>query len=107
MTRPLQELAESAEENARDQQRIARKARRLDREREKGTAWSTILDRDRRPGLLELLAASARRVATMTNDFRRAVAGALSKEGSSTRQIARRFGVSHQRISAMLRGDGR
>lgn len=103
MSTPLEELADAADRAARDQRRIASTARRLGRERRQGASWSDLLDRDERPGLVQLVAQSARHVTEMTNRFRHSLVKALTSEGLSTRDIARRLGVSHQRISAMLR----
>lgn len=102
MTTPLIALAEVADETARDQHRLARKARTMDRQRQRGWSWSTILDRESQPRLLVLLASSVRRLAEASGRFRAALAGGLVDEGLSTRQTSERLGVSHQRVSTML-----
>lgn len=102
MTSVLHELADVADETARDQQRLARRARDMIRQRRRGRSWSTILGSERQPGAVELLATSARRLAVAGGRFRAALGRALATEGLSTRRIARHFGVTHQRVSAML-----
>lgn len=103
MTHALEDLARAADETALDQQRLARRAREMVRQRRRGWAWTTILERENKPGALDLLSASARRLARIGGRFRRALGRALASEGLSTRVIARHFGVTHQRVSAMLK----
>ena len=98
----LNQIAEVADETARDQQRVSRRARSMSRQRLLGWSWSQILERERQPGLLVLMDRSARRLHEVTGRFRTALAQALVGEGFSTRQVAKIYGVTHQRISAML-----
>lgn len=102
MANALDEVAEAAEETALDQQRLARRARSMSRHRRLGWSWSLILQRERQPGLVVLLTRSARRLHDVGGRFRRALGQALVHEGLSIRQVAKMFGVTHQRISAML-----
>lgn len=101
----LEEVATAAEEVARDQERVARRARAMQRQRDRGWSWARILDGEDAPGLLELLRGSARRLSEATGWLARNLARQLSGEGESRRQIARRLGVTHQRISALLKGE--
>lgn len=104
MARALDEVAESADETALDQQRLARRARSMNRQRGSGSSWVQILERERQPGLIALMERSARRLQEVSGRFRPVLGRALVAEGLSTRQIARLFGVTRQRISAMLKG---
>ena len=79
----------------------------MQRQRDRGWSWAKVLDREADPGLLELLRSSARRLAESAGHLARALARGLTGEGESRRQIARRPGVTHQRISAMLHQDRR
>jgi hypothetical protein len=106
MAGALDQIAEAADETALDQQRLARRARSMSRQRRLGWSWSQILQRERQPGLLILLTRSARRLHEVSGRFRPALAEALGDEGLSTRQIATMLGVTHQRISAMLNRRG-
>ena len=101
MAGALDQIAEAADETALDQQRLARRARTMSRQRRLGWSWSQILERERQPGVLVLLTRSARRLHEVSGRFRPALAKALGDEGLSTRQIAKMLGVTHQRISAM------
>lgn len=102
MVTPLEELAVVADEAADDQRRVARRARAVQRQREAGWPWTKILDDQQEPGLLELLRRTSRRLADQTVHLASHLAEELAGEGESRRQIARRLGVSHQRVSAML-----
>ena len=106
MAGALDQIAEAADETALDQQRLARRARTMSRQRRLGWSWSQILERERQPGLLILLSRSARRLHEVSGRFRPTLAKALGDEGLSTRQIAKTLGVTHQRISAMLNRPG-
>jgi hypothetical protein len=98
----LEDLAVTAERTAAEQLQLARSARRLSEERRRGWSWAAILAAESHPSVLHLLGSSLHRVGMSSSRFRRAVAAALASEGHSTRQIASRLGVSHQRVSAML-----
>ena len=102
MERALDEVAEAADETALDQQRLARRARSMSRQRRFGSPWLEILQRERQPGLLLLMTSSARRLHEVSGRFRPVLGKALVDEGLSTRQVAKLFGVTRQRISAML-----
>lgn len=102
MASALDEVAEVAEVTALEQQRLVRRARSMSRKYRLGRSWSQILQQERQPGLLDLLARSARRLVDLSGRFRQTLAQALVAEGLSTRQVAKTFGVTHQRISAMM-----
>jgi Homeodomain-like domain len=99
----LNGVAEAAEATVCEQREVADTSRRLGRERERGASWVEIASGERARRLLNLLGMSARRVVESASTFRRALAVALAEGGLTTRQIAERFGVSHQRISSLLR----
>lgn len=98
----LEELATVAERTARDQQRLARRARSMRRGLTGGRRWSELLEAERQPGLLTLLTGSVQTLQQLSGRFRQALGRALLDEGWSTRRIASAFGVSHQRVCAML-----
>lgn len=98
----LEEVADTAEEVAAEQQDVARQARTLQHAREKGTPWYELLDRHDGAGLLGRLRESNRKLGTATARLSKGFAERLSSEGHSQRAIARCLGVTHQRISAML-----
>ncbi|MCA1710023.1 MAG: hypothetical protein LC808_44750 [Actinobacteria bacterium] len=107
MSTTLEVVATAADDVAAEQRSVARRARTMQRQRDRGWSWAKVLDRQAEPGLLELLRSSARRLAESAGQLARALARGLTEEGESRRQIARRLGVTHQRISAMLGQDRR
>ena len=82
--------------------RMRRRITRMTAEREEGRAYSEMLAS---PGshLLEMVTTATRALETAGADLRRAEARALHDEGLTMDQIAERFGVTRQRISAVLR----
>jgi hypothetical protein len=103
----LEDLAASADRAADDQRQIARRARAMRRQRDQGWAWSTVLDRQPSPTVVELLRRSRRHLQSVATAFTTALARELGAEGATRRQIARRLGVSHQRVTALLRDQHR
>ena len=107
MSSALKEVAVVADEVADDQRRVARRARAMQHKRAAGWSWAKILDDEDGLPLVDELRRSGRRLADVTGRLAQALAAGLSAEGESRRQIARRLGVTHQRISAMLKGERR
>jgi len=99
----LEQVATTADELAGEQRQVAREARAMQRLRRRGWSWARLLDHERAPGLVAMLRASARKSTRLVTLFTRGLALGLSEEGFSRRQIAGRLGVTHQRVSALLR----
>lgn len=91
-------LAEIPDRAARMRRRIVR----MTAEREAGRDYSDMLGSPG-PQLLELVTAATRQLESAGAGLRRAEARALHDEGLTMDQIAERFGVTRQRISAVLR----
>jgi len=106
MSTALEAIAAAADEVADDQRRVARRARAMQRQRDRGRSWAEILHADAELGVLSVLRRSVRRLGAAATDLATVLAGGLAAEGFSRRQIAGRLGVTHQRVSALLR-DGR
>ena len=102
MTDTLEEVAQAADAVADDQREIARQARALQERRDRGWSWRRVLDDEASPGIVELMRRSGKRVARATAQLTHMLARELGSEGESRRQIARRLGVTHQRVTAML-----
>ncbi len=100
---PLEEVAVTADRVAAEQRAIADTARAMQRQRDRGWSWSRILDHQPSPGLLDMLRNSRRHLASITTAVTAGLASALSAEGATRRQIAARLGVTHQRVSTLLR----
>jgi hypothetical protein len=102
----LEDVANTAEQAAETEHAIAREARAMQRQRDHGHSWNTILEGEGASTIFELLRRGARHAVDALSAFSSLVAEELSSEGASRRQIARLIGVSHQRVSAIL-GRGR
>lgn len=105
VTTTLDEVADAADEVADQQRYVARRARAMQRRRDAGASWTSVLDAERGPFVLDVLRRSAQRLTSLTGQLARVLARGLSTEGQSRRRIAARLGVSHQRVSALV-GNG-
>jgi hypothetical protein len=99
----LEELARTADESARDERLLARRIRYFRDARVKGRPWHDILAKESRPGALQLVAAVLARLTPLSGALRRSLARGLRTEGATLPEIGDRFGVSHQRVSAVLK----
>jgi hypothetical protein len=96
-------LATAVEKNAQDERLLVRRLRELREGRAKGRTWLDLLTPDDRPGVLGLTSRIIGRLTDASGALRRALARGLRLEGATIATIAGLFGVSHQRISALLR----
>jgi hypothetical protein len=71
--------------------------------RVRGWSWHRIISDDAVPNPLAVLTAIAANFARASGAFRRALAVGLRKEGMQVTEIAALFGVSRQRVSALIR----
>jgi len=67
-----------------------------------GKPWSQIVREEDRPLIVELLTANLNRLMSAGGQLRRAKAKALHDDGMTMEQIASFFGVTRQRVSALL-----
>lgn len=102
MASALEQVAKTADDAADAERAVAEQARSIDKQRDRGLSWGTILDRDDEPGIFELLRHGSRLAIEALSTFSSLVAQQLSAEGASRRQIAHAIGVSHQRVSAII-----
>jgi predicted transcriptional regulator len=68
-----------------------------------GLGYRAIVAGETRPLVVELLSETARDLDSVGAQVRRAEARALHDEGMTMDEIARHFGVTRQRVSALLR----
>ena len=73
--------------------------------RKLGKTWTEIVTELPRPSVVELLTASVEDLHISGGRFRRAHPKTLRAEGLTIRQIAECFGVTHQRVSALIRNE--
>ena len=74
--------------------------------RVRGRSWHRIISDDDAPNPLSSLTSIATNFARASGGFRRALAVGLRKEGMQVTEIAALFGVSRQRVSALIRPRG-
>jgi hypothetical protein len=92
LDRCVRELAEAKE-----------RAEILLRERRSGRAWLDIVSGESRPLIVERISTVLASLATAGHRWRREQASALQGEQVSINRIAAMFGVTRQRISALLK----
>ena len=68
-----------------------------------GKPWREIVSSEERPIVVESVTAVLDRLSAVGSRFRRAQAHALHREGLSMERVAALFGVTRQRVSALLR----
>jgi DNA-directed RNA polymerase sigma subunit (sigma70/sigma32) len=99
----LTALEEVIAENNRRGALIKKRMARIRKARVQGLPYSeTVYDEDG-PLIVQLLTESSKALDTCGANVRRAEAQALHDEGMTMDQIAERFGVTRQRVSALLR----
>ena len=84
-------------------QRARVRAELLLNERRAGRPWLQMVTEEARPLVVESISAVLARLATAGHRWRREEAAALQREQVSINRIAALFGVTRQRISALLR----
>lgn len=80
-----------------------RRADRIRRLRERGHRYSEIVPMEKPPLIVELLTESFYELSEASSRFRKAEARALYSEGLTMAEIADLFGVTRQRVAALLR----
>src|SRR3954451_6503764 len=78
---------------------------RLHTERAAGREWRDISETAERPLVVETVTAALDRLSSAGSRFRRAQARELHQSGLSMDGVASLFGVTRQRVSALLRED--
>ena len=87
-------------------QRARVRAEHLLHERSAGRPWLQMVSEEARPLVVESISAVLARLAKAGHQWRREEAAALQREQVSINRIAALFGVTRQRISALLREHG-
>jgi transcriptional regulator with XRE-family HTH domain len=99
----LAALEEVIAENDKRAALIKKRMVRIRRARARGLPYSDLVSNEDGPLIVQLLTESATALGASGADVRRAEAEALYDEGMTMDQIAERFGVTRQRVSALLR----
>ena len=98
----LDDLAARFEDDARSVRHLAERLRQLRAGRARGRPWAEIVD-GRRPGALDLVDQAVRRLTEGSAALRRLLVRGLRTEGATMPAIAQILGVSHQRVSVLLK----
>ena len=99
----LTALDEALADNQQRLKLIKKRMAQLRRLRANGASYAHIVSSGDGPLLVQLLTESSAALDTSGANVRRAEAQALYAEGLTMDQIAEHFGVSRQRVSALLR----
>jgi hypothetical protein len=99
----LTALEEVLAENNRRTALIKKRMAKIRRSRASGIPYAESVSTEDGPLIVQLLTESSTALDTCGASVRRAEAQALYDEGMTMEQIAERFGVTRQRVSALLR----
>jgi hypothetical protein len=102
----LDSMATALDENARDFKVLSERLAQVRARRVRGDAWRDILSEEDDPGTIQLISRTLARLSLASGAVRKSVVVALRQEGASIPVIARLFGVTHQRVSNLLRRTG-
>lgn len=98
----LTALEQVLADNARRASLIKKRIAQLRRSRAKDLPYAELVGREQGPLIVRLLTESSAALDTAGANVRRAEAEALYAEGLTMEQIAENFGVTRQRVSALL-----
>jgi len=101
--RALTALEEVIADNDKRATLIKKRMVRIRKARARGLPYSDTVSDEHGPLIVQLLTESSTALDTCGASVRRAEAQALYDEGMTMDQIAERFGVTRQRVSALLR----
>jgi hypothetical protein len=100
----LEQLATQLDLVARELDRARERALELEAQRREGRSWYEIVAAEERPLIVEQVSRAMNTLASAGGQWRRTQAHALHDEGISINRIAELYGVTRQRVSALLRG---
>ncbi len=103
VTRAINDLQYSLEESARREAALSRQLDAMKKARRAGREWREVLANDANMHAVTVVGEIARRLGESGAAFRRTLALALVREGDGLSEIARRFGISRQRVFNLVR----
>lgn len=98
----LQAMQEAAQDNARRADLIAERAAAIEQRLEQGSTMRDALLADEPPRIVELLTENLASISEAGAEFRGTEALVLHEAGLTMVEIAELFGVTRQRVSALL-----
>jgi DNA-directed RNA polymerase sigma subunit (sigma70/sigma32) len=99
----LEDLDGALDQTIEMAERMKRRIRDIRRARDEGRALRDIVPHEATPLIVQLLTESTNLLHSYGNRVRRTEARALHREGMTMEEIAKLFGVTRQRVSALLR----
>ena len=99
----LDELETVLRQNAESERLLSQRIAEVRLARQNGREWKAILGDEDDPGTVQLVSTILRRQSEASGYLRRSLVVALRAEGQSIPSIAHLFGVTHQRVSNLLR----
>ncbi len=99
----LDALSDALREMGDDQRLLEERLRELRRQRSEGRAWRDILADEDVPGTMQVVSHMLACLAKASGALRKELVESLRREGASIPAIAKLFGVTHQRVSNLLR----
>lgn len=99
----LDALSHALSEMSHDQQLLEKRLQDLHRQRSEGRAWRDILADEDPPGTMQVVSRMLACLAKASGTLRKELVDTLRREGVSIPAIAKLFGVTHQRVSNLLR----
>jgi hypothetical protein len=102
-TRALEDLVTQLDACIVELQRARARSEALLKHRRRGRPWLEVVTDEARPLIVESISTVLSSLATAGHAWRREQAAALQREQVSINRIAALFGVTRQRISALLR----
>ena len=99
----LEALEETLRENEVRTELMRARMADIRRRRAEGASYREIVPAELRPLVVQLLTESAQALDVVGAEVRRSEAAMLYRDGLTMDEIARRFGVTRQRVSALLR----
>lgn len=99
----LDALSGAIGEMKKDQELLQQRLEGLKRQRMEGKAWRDILAEEDAPGTMQVVSRMLACLAKASGTLRKELVDTLRREGVSIPAIAKLFGVTHQRVSNLLR----
>jgi hypothetical protein len=101
----LEAVTDAAEKTAEDGHELARQSRQVQAERAGGASVREMMAAGGPQRALNLAGSITRRLLAVTSRLRKVLVSELAADGAGVAAISRLFGVSHQRISVLLKKD--
>jgi hypothetical protein len=99
----LNDVADAADASARDSRQLAKESRLASREHARGASVRKTVESGRPATIFGLAGRIAKLLLGTTGSLRRVMVHQASSEGERVSTMSRMLGVSHQRISTLMR----